>query len=318
MLEKKRKSKIVVKSKKEHVSTNVKTKVLLAVFIMVASALIVSGSAWGRAPKPKKTLETRWTIGDVESSKRESPWDEFGNIKAPPYERNFKVGQRDSKFPQRTGPYCQGYPNEVNIKFTQKLWDGGKFIFRFSPGYTGCEEIKILVDGKPLKTFCDEGGHKSGNYCTFKMVKHTVNIPARTFECDEHIITILHEGGDGALWDWLTLKTYELCEPEPCCECDCDNDCDDDCDDCGQCDDCKTPKKAPRIVKKTKIVNKPKYVYKPTYNNYNTNNFVVNNANNYNLVGNQYTNLNTNQQWTFTNNQQYNQNSNPIWNWAQN
>lgn len=295
------KTEIVLTSKKEIVrkrksDSAIKTKAIFAVLIMVASVLIVSGSAWGKhQQQPTPKLKLRWKIGDVETSKEESPWDEFGNFKAPKYTRKFTVGQPDCKFPKRTGPYCQGRPNKIDIKFTQKLWEGGKFIFRYSPGYTGCEKIKIYVDGELLKTFTDAGGHNSNQYCTHKMVKHTVVIPKYKFECEEHTITILHAGGDGALWDWLKLKTYEPpCEPKPsCCDhCDDCDDCDDDdCDDDDECEKkCKKSKKycnhkhskkcekkkgcrhkhskkcdIPKITKKPKeCYNKPTYCPKPT------------------------------------------------------
>lgn len=293
------KTKIVIKSKKEKNTGNVKTKAIFAVFIMVASALIVSGSAWGYyGHKPKGKMKLAWQIGDVERSKRDCPWDEFGNFRAPPYTRTYRVGQCYNKFPRITAPYCQGRPSKVNIRFNTDMSKGGKFIFRYSPGYTGYEKIQVFYDGKLLKTFYDQGGHSSSNYCTYKMVKHTVKIP-RDCSDDEHVITIVHKGGDGALWDWLKLKTKNPCRPSR----GCDDDCDDDhrqC--CKEPKKCKKPKcyqKPPSCLKKPRYFYKPRYYYKPTYY-YNYNNFY--NYQNFNFYNNQYIN--------FYNNQNINNNQN--------
>jgi hypothetical protein len=225
MLEDKGGQNIVLKKKRK--LGNAKAKAVMAVFIMLASALIVSGSAWiccdDDSATGVPTYRLAWQIGDVECNSYCSPWDEFGLIKATPYERNFRVGQAPELFPRKTAPHCQGYPNKVNIVFCTELFTEAIIKFRYSPGYSGCELIEIYLDGQLLDTFCDEGGFDANNFCTFKMVDHEITLLCNPVDQKHHVLTILHKCGDGAFWDYiqLFLKDYSglCCEKNECCEC---------------------------------------------------------------------------------------------------
>ena len=208
------KTKLIIKSKsvkRKTVNNAIKANVLLAVIILITSALIVSGSAYSyNKGKDKYNKKLAWQIGDIEESKKDNPWDEFGNIevkKESQYSRNFKIGKHDdNRFPKKTAPYCNGRPNEINIKFTLDLSKGGYFKFGYTPGATGTEIIKIFFDGELLKTFKDKGKYYKNNYCNFKMKEHKVKIPKTDCGEQKHVITILHEDGDGAFWDYLLLE----------------------------------------------------------------------------------------------------------------
>lgn len=222
MSEKNKGQRIVIKTnKKEKNFETVKMKAIFAVLVMVASALIVTGSAWGYGEQATPKYRLAWQIGDVESNPYCSPWDEFGLLKATPYKRNFRVGQDPSFFPRKTAPYCQGYPNQVNILFCTELFTEAIFTFRYSPGYTGFEVIEIYLDGVLLDTFCDTGGFDEFNFCTFKMVEHQIKVLCDPVDEKDHVLTILHKGGDGVFWDYIQLwmKDYsEECptDEDPC------------------------------------------------------------------------------------------------------
>ena len=245
------KTKLVIKSKsvkRKTMNNAIKAKVLFAVIILFTSALIVSGSAYSYNKgkyKDKYNKKLAWQIGDIEDSKQDNPWDEFGNIKAKKpsqYSRNFKIGiHEDKKFPKKTAPYCNGRPNEIDIKFNRCFCNGGKLKFGYSPGLTGKEKIEFYLDGDLLKTISDKGGSKKSNYCSFKMKERHVKIPKK--EClgvHDHVITILHVEGDGAFWDWLRLEAMCPCVEKEECDNGCDNDCNNDCESnnnkpCGEC-----------------------------------------------------------------------------------
>lgn len=183
-----------------------KTKAILAMFIMVASALIVTGSAWSfRDPNPYLAVQ----VGDIEPSPQSSPWDEFTLYKAPPYERDYYEGQCPNKFPQKTAPYCRGFPNKVNIHFTCDMEQGGILKFRWTPGYRGMEKIKIYLDGRLIKTYRDRGGHDPSQYCSYKYYEHEKRLPKDTLGEVEHVLTIYHDRGNGGLWDWIQIWQYK-------------------------------------------------------------------------------------------------------------
>ena len=76
-----RKSKLNIKNS----GLTLKGSAILAMFIMVASALIVTGSGWSfRDPNPTLAVQ----VGDIEPDSSSCPWDEFTLFRAPPYERN--------------------------------------------------------------------------------------------------------------------------------------------------------------------------------------------------------------------------------------
>lgn len=209
--------KIVIKSEKEKKFGN--AKAMFAVFVMVASALIVSGSGWGYGNDTEPRYRLVWQIGDVETSLFSSPWNEFGIIKATPYKINFRVGQSYSFFPVKTAPFCQGYPNKINILFCTDLATEGLFVFRYSPGYTSCEKIEVYLDGALLDTFYDIGGYNEDNFCTFKMVTHSIKIPCNPVDEKHHVLTILHKGGDGAFWDYIQLWIKDYGTSTTLCKC---------------------------------------------------------------------------------------------------
>ena len=182
-----------------------KGSAILAMFIMVASALIVTGSGWSfRDPNPTLAVQ----VGDIEPDSSSCPWDEFTLFRAPPYERNYYDGQSPNKFPAKTAPYCQGFPNVVNIHFTANFEQGGILKFRWTPGYNGNEKIKVYLDGRQIKVWRDRGGHDTNEYCTFKMVEHQKKLPKDILGETQHVLIILHDRGNGGLWDWIQIWDY--------------------------------------------------------------------------------------------------------------
>ena len=222
-------TKIVLKKKNNF--GKIKTKAIFAVLIMAASALIVTGAAWsdGEDKVITPTYKLSWQIGDVEPHQYCSPWDEFSIIKATPYKMNFRVGMCNDLFPIKTAPHCQGSPNEINILFCAELTTESMFVFRYSPGYTGCELLEFYLDGEKIGEFCDEGGHDENNFCTFKMVEHKINLLCNPVDEKHHILTIVHKGGDGVFWDYIQLwqKHYclEYCPCGNCVDTQCINSC---------------------------------------------------------------------------------------------
>ena len=194
---------ILLKNKREKsILKNVKTSAILAVFVMVASALIVTGSGWSfRDPNPILKCQ----VGDIEPCPESNPWDEFTRFKAPPYERDYNCGDCPNQFPAKTAPYCKGFPNEVNIHFTADFEMGGKLKFRWTPGYNGNERIKLYLDGRQIKVYRDKGGHDNSQYCTYKYYEHEKRLPKDRLGETEHVLTILHDRGNGGLWDWIQI-----------------------------------------------------------------------------------------------------------------
>lgn len=194
--------KILLKKK----GITLKGKALFAMLIMVSSALIVTGSAWSfRDPKPYLAVQ----VGDIEQNSCESPWDEFTEFTAPPYEIDYTAGDCPNQFPQKTAKYCSGVPNEVNIHFTCDMERGGIVKFRWSPGYNGHEVLKFYLDGRQVKVIRDKGGHDPNEYCTHKMSEFKFRLPKDRLGEVEHTLTILHHRGNGGLWDWLQIWQYK-------------------------------------------------------------------------------------------------------------
>ena len=238
MSERKGKTKLVIKNSRNANFRIGKTKAIFAVLIMAASALIVSGSAWVDSDDEiiMPTYKLAWQIGDVEQQPFFSPWDEFGIIKATPYKMNFRVGQCNDLFPTKTAPHCQGFPNRINILFCTELLTESYFVFRYSPGYSGCEVLEFYLDGEKIDEFCDQGGQDEFNFCTFKMVSNTIKLWCNPVDEGDHVLTIVHKGGDGVFWDYIQLWQKHYCfEQCPCGNC-LDSQCVNSCPNFGCCD----------------------------------------------------------------------------------
>ncbi len=150
--------------------------------------------------------EPVWQIGDVEENKLDNPCDEFNHPTLVYGTQSFYVGTTPTiEFPW-ISRLNKNYAPTINIYFNAnaEMLLGGKFLFSWSPGGSGNETIKILLDGIQLDTVNRSGTVVGGWWDNKERFIDSIDVPA--IDVGDHVLTIEVLSGDGLVWDWLRLE----------------------------------------------------------------------------------------------------------------
>jgi len=148
--------------------------------------------------------EPVWQIGDVEENKLDNPCDEFNHPTLVYGTQSFYVDTTPAiEFPW-ISRLNRNYAPIINIYFNAEMLLGGKFLFSWSPGGSGIETIKILLDGMELGTVTRSGSQNSEWWEKYERFIDSFDVPA--IDAGDHVLTINVTRGDGLVWDWLRLE----------------------------------------------------------------------------------------------------------------
>lgn len=134
----------------------------------------------------------------------DNPCDEFNHPTLVYGTQSFYIGTTPTiEFPW-ISRLNKNYAPIINIYFNAEMLFGGKFLFSWSPGGSGNETIKILLDGTELVTVNRSGSPNSEWWSLYERFIDSIDVPA--IDIGEHVLTIEVLSGDGLVWDWLKLE----------------------------------------------------------------------------------------------------------------